>query len=508
MVGSGRRCPRRAPTASGGSTRGLPPRSAVRSAGARQPTATTTEGPPHCSSGWGAAPLDVMDVKAGQTSAPPRRLSPSAQWSLGGIMAERYIEEDVEGDATPVGDMNKPRPGSATNPRGYVKRLSRWPGRLLGLLLLTPACVLAVLFWRVPVADPLTVSALLVDRTLMASTALVLPVCLLAMAVAPWEWAERGAVAGAMVAVALGGSISLAALRPPVDLWPTVLAVLALVGGIGLLIWRQGKLLLSWRGTIPIVGILSLLPLVQFWHATSFVPAHLNTTVGTDVKVTGQTMKGGSARGEIEVTVRNNGDIGALVLASELILCYWPEPHEFLLQDDLYNSEHCETEQIFSNLSEIDSHSTWTMRHAFQRAPKGSGIRVVQGVVLLWYARMDRLRIDNDPVIDSFPLSIMNPGRQRSLACRKWTLSVLRVQEESRFQGVVQRERRLVYLDSGDPGDAYFALTTVGESYCNSDGDESTKGLPRWSSYDIGQRVGVRESRLNHEQWLETTKGN
>jgi hypothetical protein len=423
-------------------------------------------------------------------------------------MAEQYIDKAVQSSASSVGTAKEPRPGSVPKLSQYLEDQGPWPERLLVLLLLTPASVLAVLFWRVPVADPLTASALLVDRVLMASTALV-PICLLAVAAAPWQWARWGAVTGALVAVALGGSTSLAALRPPVDLWPTALTLAALAGGISLLFWTRGKFLLSWRGAISVVGVLSLLPVVQFWHAASFVPAHLNTTVGADVRVTRKTMKSGNATGEVEVIVRNNGGVGALILASELVLCYWSEPHEFLPQDELYSKkENCDTEQLFDNLTEIDSHSTWKIRHAFQRsAAKGSSVRVVQGVVLLWYARMDRLRIDSDPLIDNVPLSFMDPLPVGSQACNKWTLTVLRVQEESRFQGIVQRDRRLVYLDSGEAGDAYFSLTTLGEPFCNWDGDQNQKGLPRWSNYEIGQRVGVSALRLNHEEWLGLSSG-
>jgi hypothetical protein len=381
-------------------------------------------------------------------------------------------------------------------------------------------CVLAFVFWRVPVAEPLTVSALLVDRVLLVCTVLLLPVCVVAMAFARWSWARRGAVVGAIVAVALGGSTSLAALRPPVNASSTGLALAALGGGLVLLFWTQGGLLLSWRGGFSIALVLSLLPLVQFWHATSFVPARLNTTVGTVVRLTGQTTKKGSATGEVEVVIRNSGGVGAMILASELILCYWRGPHEFLQQDALYDDPHCETEQLFDNLTQIDSRSTWTIRHAFhQPAAKDSKIRVVQGIVFLWYARTDRLRIDSEPIVDNEPLFpwtvIANVDSQD---CKKvkgemkntkfeieedWRLSVMKVSEESRFQGVVQQDRHLVYLRNfSDPGDAYFALTTVDEPLCDPNHDGSG-GLPRWSNYDLGQRVGLTTLRLNHEEWVE-----
>jgi hypothetical protein len=167
--------------------------------------------------------------------------------------------------------------------------------------------------------------------------------------------------------------------------------------------------------------------------------------------VTGQTTKEGNATGEVEVVIRNNGGVGALILASELTLCYWSLPHSFLSQDDLYKSKACVTEQLFDDLSEIDSRSTWKIRHAFQRsAVKGSRVRVVQGIVFLWYARMDRLRVDTEPFVDIPRASQLTSITVDSRACRDWTLSVHRVEEESRFQGIVQRDRRLVYLRDPD----------------------------------------------------------
>jgi hypothetical protein len=237
----------------------------------------------------------------------------------------KQTTEGVEGDVGRGGEADERRPERAPDLLAHLKEhpwvvrfrtylekhpWNPWHVRFLGMLLLSPACVLAVVFWQVPVAEPLTVSALLVDRVLLVCTALLLPVCVVALAFAPWSWARRGALAGAIVAVALGGSTSLAALRPPIDTLPTRLALAALGGGLVLLFWTQGGLLLSWRGGISIALVLSLLPLIQFWHASSFVPARLNTTVGVVVHVTGKTSKKGSATGEVEVVVRNNGGSG------------------------------------------------------------------------------------------------------------------------------------------------------------------------------------------------------
>jgi len=139
-------------------------------------------------------------------------------------MAER-LTEGVKGDAPGVGGADEDRSERTSKLGVYLRKRRPWTQRFLGLILLSPAFALAFVFWRVPVTEPLTVSALLADRVLLVGTALVLPVCVLALVAGTWQWARRGAVAGATVAVALGFSISLAALRPPVDPRPTVLAM-------------------------------------------------------------------------------------------------------------------------------------------------------------------------------------------------------------------------------------------------------------------------------------------
>jgi hypothetical protein len=213
-----------------------------------------------------------------------------------------------------------------------------------------------------------------------------------------------------------------------------------------------------------------------------------------------------------------------------LILCYWRGPHEFRQLELLYDdTKHCRTEQLFENLTQLDSHSTWTIRHAFHKSgTEDSKIRSVHAIAVLWYARTDRLRIgeplrtENGSPVDNLPLPSKTPipnvdiqackkknvkekviGKEKVKEIEDWRLSLLRVSEESRVQGVIQRDRRLVYLrDFNAPGDAYYALTTVGEPLCNPDNVQGA-GLPKQSDYDLDQRVGVTMLRLNHEEWLE-----
>lgn len=375
--------------------------------------------------------------------------------------------------------------------KGHLAGLGYWWARGLSVFLLVPCSVLAVFYWRVPVTDPLTVSALLVDRVLEVSTAFVLPVAVLLLILASSRLASAAAVGGGIVSVVLGTSTSLAALRPPVKAWKTALAVITLVAGIVLLGWMLRRKLSSTRWRVSLLAPLALLPALQFWHATSFVPAHLTTSVGAKVRVTGQVVEGRGARGIVEVDIRNSGHVTALVLASELIICFRSEPTDFLGQDELYADPACITHVIFEALSDLDSRSTWTIRRTFSKSPSESdkAYRLVQAVVLLWHARGDRLRVDVNSRLDL-------PNEPD---CRPGELARYDVEPESRYKGVVQTQRRLLYLDTREGGDRYFALGTKGEPSC-----DSNEGLPKDSRYEIDQYVGLTTLRLNHEDWLST----
>src|SRR5437868_6373598 len=94
--------------------------------------------------------------------------------------------------------------------KGYIKSLSPWRERMFVLVLLVPGSVLAVLLWQAPATEPITVSALLVDRILQVLTLFVLPAAVLLLIGGPWWLARVAAVAGMIVSVVLGASTSLA----------------------------------------------------------------------------------------------------------------------------------------------------------------------------------------------------------------------------------------------------------------------------------------------------------
>jgi hypothetical protein len=183
-------------------------------------------------------------------------------------------------------------------------------------------------------------------------------------------------------------------------------------------------------------------------------------------------------QGDVKIKITNSGDIGALILASESVICHRMRPADSKAVEDLYNDEACVTDVIFEHLSEVDARSTWEIQSVLE-PPSGTppDAKFVEVTVLLWYARRDRVevgeRIENILDVDN------------SHACRM----------EERSDLTVQRPRRIVYLRQGDRGDAYFALQASGEEIC----DASDDGRPRQSEYRIDESVGLHSFRLNYE---------
>ena len=203
----------------------------------------------------------------------------------------------------------------------FSGRIKSWrirfgDGRGLFLLLMVPNLILSILFWRVQAYDALTVSALLVDRVLQIASAL-FPISLVVVLVSPVRVARVGAVVGSLCSALLGLSASVNALRPPIDLIPTMLALVCLIIGLVWLVWLTHKVMLASRWQFSVLGLLALLPIIQFWHQTSFVPGRLVTSMSITpavVEVVNQTAS--DNRVGLQFQLQNASEVGALILSS------------------------------------------------------------------------------------------------------------------------------------------------------------------------------------------------
>ena len=355
--------------------------------------------------------------------------------------------------------------------------LSPFRPRIVALLLLIPACWLAYLFWRVPVADPLTISALLLDRTLQVCTFLLLPPAGAGVLLAPWPFAQAAAAAGGTVSVLLGGSVALAGTRPPADPLPTGLAILCILTGTVLLVWVFHRVLRTTRWRISLLAPLALLPAVQFWHATSFVPARLTTSMSIEPRVTVQHADANDRFFAVEVQLRNNGDVATLVLAAEVIICF-RSTNQNLSYDvrTLYGDGACRTSAIVDELSQVDARSSVTYHRSFTTRDRP----LVQLVARVRYARADRLRVDESS----------RTGPELKVGCLGG-VTTYRIRDDARFKGVAQRERILVYDEGTGPEENAFYVTTSGAPLC-----------AKPPQYDIGENLGTVYLRVNREDWL------
>lgn len=369
--------------------------------------------------------------------------------------------------------------------------------RLAALALLSPAFGLGVCIARTNPAL-LTTAALLLDYMLLF-WGIFLAVAIISVVVAPWPLARALAVMAAGTSTVVAAVALLAAFSAdPVRWWGVGLVALALVASGVFLLFSTRQIVANYviqrpRLAAVAAGLLALLPLVQFWNATSFVPAHQQTTLGAAVKADG-VATGTGTNGEITVTLTNSGDVGALVLSSELITCERSAPQSPREPAVLYKDKRCVVDQLVGHLDELDARSTVALTSALrqpQRPP--DHVRLLEATVLVWYARQDRLQVG-----DLTATTQTSPEAAHECATEYEGgnhVEVYEVQPNSRVEALVERPRRLVYVWRGRAGDAYAALQPTNHQMCNK------RGLPE-DDEKIDEDVGLSFLRLNYETWL------
>jgi hypothetical protein len=173
-------------------------------------------------------------------------------------------------------------------------------------------------------------------------------------------------------------------------------------------------------------------------------------------------------RGVTEVHLRNDGDIGALVLGSELFICSRRTIEDLVLDiNALYSDPDCTFDILFTVGTEIDP-KTARIYHRSIIAPMDAPL--VQLVSAASYAREDRLRVDWENDVEAYDVS----------ACSDPPLEVYSILDDSRVRGVVEKQRLLVYTET------QWQLTTSDESLCEP------------SRYPLFRYV-----RLNQEDWIQ-----
>jgi hypothetical protein len=326
--------------------------------------------------------------------------------------------------------------------------------------------------------DPLTISALLVDRILQITTAILFPISLIIVLLAPVGIARVGAVTASSCSALLGVSASVSALRPPRNGFPTVLALVCLIIGVASLIWLTHNAMLASRWKFSLIGLLALVPFIQFWHATSFVPARLTTSTGLTgavVQVQGESKS--SRRGSIHFEIKNDSDVGAVILKSDVFSCFRRSDAEANYDiDALFDDDDCDYDSAMQILSRIDGNTSFPYYDSFSK-PKNRPF--LQLKIKVWYARSDRLRIGEEIKVDT----------AKTASCTDGHFATYPIKNEAKFRGLVQKERYITY--EGDPDFSLgYNITAKGEPLCSG------------RNYDFADYYGIKWVERGQEDWL------
>jgi hypothetical protein len=337
-------------------------------------------------------------------------------------------------------------------------------GRWVFLLQMVPNLILSILFWRVRAYDALTISALLVDRILQIATVIVFPISLVIVLISPVRIARIGAVVASICSLILGLSASVNALRPPIDILPTMLALVCLIIGVASLVWLTHNVMLASRWRFSFIGLLALLPIIQFWHGTSFVPARLVTSMGVSsavVEVESETKS--DNRVILQFELRNASEVGAVILTSRVVYCSRSSNTGLNYNlDALYSDPQCIAGQVISDASRIDGNTTFPYHAAFS-APKDRPF--LQLLVSVWYARSDRLRIAPDKV---------NITAGETASCSSGHIATYRLLDESKIKGLVQKDRFITFEGKPNASTTY-SITTEGQPLCGARENDLTR---------------------------------
>lgn len=362
---------------------------------------------------------------------------------------------------------------------GYTGEYRRtWWERLVSVLLLTPVLWLSVLLLRVPAGSALTVPALLIDRAILVSTAVVLPVATLLLLVLPAPGARAAAIAGGTVSGIVGLPTAIAALDSPRKILPTALAVASVICGATLLLILLSRSLEGRGWRLSLIAPLAFLPVVQFWQETDYAPSQLITSVTPQIQIVTQRVDAEANHGTFEFKLENPSDVRASLFVSQYIYCFvtaqqWEEIASSSNDELLHNEEDCDYGQLLFSNAHVDAGTTQTYSIPWRVSADRTFVAVVMRTE---YAREDRVRFAG------------TPSHQESGEGCQGAVTIHRLEHDTRFEGVVQPARRLTF-DSSD-----FHLSHEGAPLCTAKEDA-----------ELQAELDVRFLDIRRNDWLAST---
>ena len=352
---------------------------------------------------------------------------------------------------------------------------------LLYLLCLLPVYVLGILFWRQQVDDPITLTAFLIDRLLQLGVV----VAFGAAFVVVFRPERQGILAGfviAFVGFGLSASVLGASFRPPRDIWIVLLALVTLFVSlmVGLRFWRliPNDLRIQHPGAV-LVGALaaSALPALQLWNSTVFAAASQKVSLSLAPQVMFQEQPPDSQQNRVRVavTVTNPSSVRALVIISDIDVCWWeadatPEYDT----DKLMHVSNCASWAPIARGSWIDAGAA--LENSMTLTMPADSPRVVV-IARAAYARADRLVLVKDSENEMDRLG----------TCRDVTTWTIR--EEAKFRALAQQEKYLVFGDADSDGGTNYYFTSKDEFTCPD-------------SLELDDYYGVTQAKVNWEDWM------
>jgi hypothetical protein len=297
------------------------------------------------------------------------------------------------------------------------------------------------------------------------------------------EAARYGAAIAAGASLSVGFLTLIAGLRPPDRLWPLALSILVIASSTALLIYIARNLIANRSGRLLLALPVILLPLIQFWYSSTWVPAQLHSSVGLEITPLVQAKTKDLRRGVIQVKIANSGDVGAVLLFTEEVVCIRASDTavDWNLQH-LYADRSCTTSRLLTEGTVLDPKATWTINETF--TAKKSQL-LLQTYVAVWYARSDKLL---------FPEKVMNTSISQTKSCTRRNPESRRVLSDSPFRSLVEKPRYLTY-EGGDVGGvrAYW-LTDNADNLC-SGGDAAI----------LNDQLGINSNFHYQRDWVPTS---
>ncbi len=346
------------------------------------------------------------------------------------------------------------------------------------LVLVAPAALLAIMFWRQDSIDPLTAPALLIDRSLqflsIFAVGLILVIILRAGASA-----RHASTATAAIGVIFGTTVLLSGIVRPPTVWGVMsLAAASIVAGLVTLIRNRASILDLGRnvnGAIAVAVAVGI-PLLQFWNGSAFLPARTEAAVNQDVKVSVDDVVDDQFRVRIQFDALNDGDARVQVIITAMTICWWTPVEEVSWDlEELRDRDNCRVERPLSSLAWIPPKSNVDWSRSLTVPAANPRLTVVSRIA---YARGDRLRVTQDRTT------------HRELGeCQ--AVEIIRLEDESKVRALTQPDRFLVFADFDRDGGINY--------YFDAD---SVDGCPPADTTRLGEYFGATDLRETGDFWL------